>query len=250
MHPRKNVFKKTLIDLIDKTIGSSLLSNSDLCLALTRIEKNWLESLGANNISVLPNCIPEDYLKKRDPIVFKKKHRINGNMIFWLGAHIPIKNLEEIIATAAFVKDATFVLGGKPTEYTKKIIELAKKLQVDKRIRLVGEMNEKEKMEAYSAADAFILTSKFESFSYALIEAMSQECPVIAPNVGGIPEVVPDNFCLYPLGNFKELARKINLILENKKLSKKIGKKGKEKVKKLFTFKTFSKKYVDLLKNI
>src|SRR5258707_11154858 len=44
--------------------------------------------------------------------------------------------------------------------------------------------------EKLAAADLFLLPSQLESFGLAALEAMACEVPVIATNVGGVPEVV------------------------------------------------------------
>ena len=44
--------------------------------------------------------------------------------------------------------------------------------------------------EKLSVADLFLLPSDLESFGLAALEAMACEVPVIATNVGGVPEVV------------------------------------------------------------
>jgi glycosyltransferase involved in cell wall biosynthesis len=78
---------------------------------------------------------------------------------------------------------------------------------------------------------------------------MAQGKPVLATNTGGLPEVVPDEFCLYERGNKDELLRKINRILTNKKLALSLVKKGREKAKK-YAFKEIKGKYIKVLKDL
>ena len=90
-------------------------------------------------------------------------------------------------------------------------------------------MDSKQKRDAYSACDIYVCSSIRESLGTSVLEAMAQGKPVIGTNAGGLPEVVPDKSCLYRLGNRDELRKKITVLLENKKLSSKIGRKGHKK---------------------
>lgn len=61
-----------------------------------------------------------------------------------------------------------------------------------------------------------VLPSYTEGLPLVLIEAMSNGVPVIASNVGGIPEIVgKNNGLLFEAGNIKELRRCITYMMEN-----------------------------------
>ncbi|MDP4039284.1 MAG: glycosyltransferase family 4 protein [Candidatus Pacearchaeota archaeon] len=248
MHPRKNPIKKFYISLIDKTIGRYLISHSDLCLAETKVEAVWLRSLGAKKVEIIPNMLDNDLYKLPKHSNFKKKYKIKGKMVLNISNHTPIKNFEDMIRAAQYI-DATFVFGGKETAYTEKIKKLAKELNVDKKIIWTGFMDKKEKINALADCDLFVLPSTRESLGMSLIEAMAQEKPVISTNRGGIPEVVPDKFCLYEPGDYKTFSSKINEILNNKTLAFKIAKKGRENAKN-YLFKNVAEKYTKIMERL
>ena len=66
-----------------------------------------------------------------------------------------------------------------------------------------------------TAADAFkrgrllVMPSRAESFPYVVLEALAAEIPLIASNVGGIPEVLPSSH-LFPAENAPSLAKAID----------------------------------------
>lgn len=77
----------------------------------------------------------------------------------------------------------------------------------------------------YSAAEAVILPSRYESFGMVALEAMGCGRPVIASRVGGLQFTVEDgrNGFLFPEGNWKELAERIRRVIVSPALKKKLG---------------------------
>jgi len=64
----------------------------------------------------------------------------------------------------------------------------------------------------YCAADCFVLSSAWEGFSVALIEAMACSLPVIATDVGGCKEAVDNDEYIVPADNSIQLAAKMRQI--------------------------------------
>ena len=85
-------------------------------------------------------------------------------------------------------------------------------------------------------ADVFLLPSEFESFGLVALEAMSCEVPVVATNVGGIPEVVKhgETGFLGELGNVKQMAEQALTILKNPDLKAKMAAAGRRRAVELF----------------
>jgi len=81
----------------------------------------------------------------------------------------------------------------------------------------LGPVHEKRLPAIYNACDIFVMpTREFEMFGMAAIEAQACGKPVIASDHGGLKEVVPEE-CggRFPINSDLELARKINLLLDN-----------------------------------
>lgn len=75
-----------------------------------------------------------------------------------------------------------------------------------------------------------------EGFGLTIIEAMALKKPVIATNIPGPSDIVVDgeNGFLVPPGDVKELSKKINFLLDNTSVSKRMGEKGRIVVKEKF----------------
>jgi glycosyltransferase involved in cell wall biosynthesis len=85
--------------------------------------------------------------------------------------------------------------------------------------------------------DMFVLPSLSEGLSSAILEAMANSLPVVATNVGGIPELVYDeeNGLLVAPANSAALAIAIQRLAQNPEESIRMGLRGRERIEKQFT---------------
>jgi len=85
--------------------------------------------------------------------------------------------------------------------------------------------------------DLFVLPSISEGLSSAIIEAMASFLPVIASDVGGIPELIQDghNGFLIPPADSSGLARAIQKLADDPVKRRQMGIEGRKKVEKEFT---------------
>lgn len=79
-------------------------------------------------------------------------------------------------------------------------------------------------------ADVFALTSRTEAFGMAIVEAMGAGLPVVAPNVGGIPELVVPGVCgqLFPPGDYMRLAEQLAELLTSAETRAQMGAAARE----------------------
>ncbi|MCK4401029.1 GT4 family glycosyltransferase PelF [bacterium] len=87
-----------------------------------------------------------------------------------------------------------------------------------------------------SIIDVFVLCSTSEALGIAILEAMACSKPVVATNVGGIPEVVDDGRTgiLVPPENPQALADGIIRLLKNKEEARRMGLAGRKRVEQYF----------------
>lgn len=98
--------------------------------------------------------------------------------------------------------------------------------------------------ELLSMSDMFVLPSLHENLSNALLEAMASNLPVVATHVGGNTEVVIDGETgiVIPPKDVTALAKAIDVLVKDKALRSKMGKRGKERIKKHFSMPVMVKK--------
>lgn len=98
----------------------------------------------------------------------------------------------------------------------------------------------------YRQADICVFPSLWpEPFGLVAVEAMSAARPVIASNTGGLKEVVVDGvtgFLVKP-GDSDELAEKIDILLEDGRLRKKMGRNGRKRAEEKYEWEKIMRKY-------
>ncbi|MBO4903732.1 MAG: glycosyltransferase family 4 protein [Lachnospiraceae bacterium] len=77
------------------------------------------------------------------------------------------------------------------------------------------DLSQKEISRYYYLVDFFIMTSCFESFGKAAVEAMSRKCIVLSTAVGGLGEVIGSKDDLYDIKRPEKLAKRIKYLLEH-----------------------------------
>lgn len=94
-----------------------------------------------------------------------------------------------------------------------------------------------------------VVPSVSEGLPRVILEAMALRKPVIASNVGGIPDLIKDgqNGFLFEVGNVEQLAEKLRILLQNKDLAVKMGERGRELVYDKFSNKKYIENYLRMI---
>ena len=102
------------------------------------------------------------------------------------------------------------------------------------------------------AMDVFLLPSLSEGLPLSVLEALALQKPVVASDVGGIPEVVEDGITGYlvPPKNPQALADKILLLLRNPQLAAEFGKEGRKSVEQAFSLEHMIQEYQSLYEEL
>ena len=109
-------------------------------------------------------------------------------------------------------------------------LTLARELGVLEKIEFLGHRDDVSAV--LSQADIFVLPSRSEAFPNAIMEAMAAGLPVVASNVGGIPELVEDGRTghLVQPGDAAALASSLIGLLEQPQRLEEFGRAARRKV--------------------
>jgi glycosyltransferase involved in cell wall biosynthesis len=104
----------------------------------------------------------------------------------------------------------------------------------------------------YSAADIFILPSYHEGLPLVLLEAMSVGLPVIASDVGGVPDVVDHevNGFLVPPKDVNSLARIIEWVVAHPDRAKEIGIRAQAVIAKDYSLERMCGDYIVIYRSL
>jgi len=134
-----------------------------------------------------------------------------------------------------------------------KLHGMVSKLDIKHKVRFTGAVDENTKLLYYKSSDLFVLPSISEGFGIVLLEASAFNLPLIVSNLEVFKTIVESGrngmFC--KTGDADDLAKNIQLLLNNKNVIKKMGRYAKEKVKE-FDWKKIAneteKVYLNLLR--
>lgn len=163
-----------------------------------------------------------------------------------------IKELEKILDDETFERIEVKIYG---RGYLRESLEnLAKELNIKEKIKFEGFILNSEVPKVINEMDIFIVPSVLdsESFGVAAVEAMACEVPVIVSDADGLKEVVVDNETGFIVSkkDYKAIAEKIKVLINNKELRKKLGRAGRKRVIELYEWNDNVENMIKIYKKI
>lgn len=203
---------------------------ADNVIAVSHEVKKTVEqrySLGAQKVVVLKNGIvfEEDLIESR----VDKTKMSNKKSIFRIiavGRLVDIKCHDLIIKAVAElvnkgIDKIKLMIVGDGVEYAR-LNNLIYELNLEKYVNLLGMRNDV--IDLMKNSDVFVLSSRYEGLSIAMIEAMACGLPVIASDAPGIRDFIISgtNGLLFPAGDYKEISKCIIELYQNEPLRAKL----------------------------
>lgn len=195
-----------------------------------------------NRIAVVPSRCDTDFF---DPARWRDSGRARrasfpgdpaSPVVGFLGSFNASKGLDTLIgACSALARRRTIrvaIAGAGPLRHD---LELAAAKGVPP-IALLGQLPPSEVPSFLAAVDVLAVPSYDEGLPRVVLEAMAMQVPVVASNVGGIPEAVQDagTGSLVRPGDAEALAAALDRILDDSGLASRLGEAGRQRVRKVF----------------
>ncbi len=165
-------------------------------------------------IHVLRNGVDTELFHPVDGSHWRAKAKPSQTLIASVDLLIPRKGHDLLIAAMAKLPHIHLLIAGQGPD-KEKLEALARSLGVSDRVELVGSVPHKELPALYSTADMLVLATSREGWPNVLLEAMACGAPVVATNIGGIPEIItrPEAGVIVPERTPEALAAGISQII-------------------------------------
>jgi len=112
----------------------------------------------------------------------------------------------------------------------------------------LGFVSGEEKIRVFANADIFVFPSYTEGFPMVVLEAMLSSLPVVVTPVGALPEILEDgvNGFFVNIGDVDDIAKKVERLIIDEELRRKIGLHNREYAFRKFDVKNMAKNLVDI----
>ncbi len=146
--------------------------------------------------------------------------KIRKNFFLIIGRHNPHKNLERVIKAFSIAKINNYKLvfvGSFDKRYTPSLMKLIDEMNLTHLCIWKGWINDDEKLLLLNECHALIIASIWEGFGLPALEAMACGTPVIASEIGALPEVIEDYGYFVNPFNIQSIAFAMNAVVNDKK---------------------------------
>jgi glycosyltransferase involved in cell wall biosynthesis len=187
--------------------------------ALRELAAAW--GVERERIEVLPNPVERPELGDRDGL--RRRHGFDGPTLVFAGRLASQKAVDVALEALTRLDGLQLVLAGDGPD-AERLRGLAGELGLNGRARFLGPQPRATVFELLRAADAVVLSSKWENFPHVLVEALAVGTPVIATATGGVTEIVRDgeNGLLVPAEDAEGLAAAIRRYFDDAELRERL----------------------------
>lgn len=215
------------------------IQKSDGVTAVSRyLQQLTIELVGRAEVEVIHNFVDTNYFRSL-PVgdCARRSFAPHGEaVLLHISNFRPVKRILDVVRIFEKVQSKlparlVFVGDGPERASAENYIRDA---GIEKKVLFLGRQDDVP--ELLCCADVLLLPSELESFGLVALEAMSCQVPVVATNVGGLPEVIAhgETGYLSALGNVDEMADYALEILKNPGLKHKLGIAGRQRALDLF----------------
>lgn len=178
----------------------------------------------------------------------KKKYRIVGDYIIFVGTLQPRKNIERLIEAFSKFKmdDLKLVICGKKGWMYDQILGKSQKLGIVDKVIFTDFVQDVDLPALISGAKVYINPSLWEGFGIPPVEAQACGVPVAVSNTSSLPEIIGNSGLMFNPQDIDEISSAILKTLTNEKLRARLIQTGLKNAKR-FSWHESARKTLDVL---
>ncbi len=221
-----------------------VITRADRIVVATLAEQaqlQWLYKADSAKMRIIPPGVDTSHFYPIPPDEARQFIGLDpdARMILFVGRIEPLKGLDTLIKAVACLNLGNLkepvrlaIIGGDPdtssadmTAEMTRVQQLCDDLALGKLVAFLGKRGQDTLPYYYSAAEAVVMPSHYESFGMVALEAMACGTPVVASQVGGLAYLVQDGVTGYtvPDGDPDVLCERLQAILDNTDLRRTLG---------------------------
>ncbi|MDN7241707.1 glycosyltransferase family 4 protein [Planococcus sp. N028] len=225
-----------------KNIFLKMINGASLVLVQNNPSLSYIKK-NTNIIPILfPNFISDEiFLENSEKRIINEKI----SRVLFVGGITDNKGVSEILAASLYFPHIEFRLVGDISE------KYEKNIDINQNVTLVGEKNYEDVIVEMKNADLFLFPSYSEGFPNVVLEAMALGLPIIASDVGAIPDMI-DQYggILIKKGSSLDIVSSLRILEEDYEKRTQMSIYNKNKVRKEYLYSKVSKNLVYIYEEV
>ena len=236
-------------DVYDRLIGFPTLRKSNLLVAASQVDVEWLDQRDFEHprVEVIPTGLEAAAFELGDAERGHTRANVESYVLF-VGRLHREKSIDDLLRAFASLaaKNLGLVIVGPDAGVRHSLESIAHDLHVADRVRFLGEVDERTKRDLLAGCEVLVLPSFYESQGIVILEAWAQGRPVIASRVGGVPYLVREgeDGLTYRWGYVRELSEILASLLADPGRAARIGRAGQVRVRNEFAWEAIAPRFL------
>lgn len=222
---------------------------------IEKLKNEHYEGVSGLDVTDIPNAVDPELFRPQ-PSDFRKRNGVGVDefVVLYVARFQAFKNHAMLVEAFRLIRErypsARLVLVGSGP-LRERIQQQAERAGIAGKVLFLGEVPFNELPAVYAAADLKVVTSDYESFCFAAIEAMSAGLPVLTTDCGWVPRLVADGAGLVsPVGDAPSFSCAMERLARDSGLRKRLGTAARERVLDRHTWRPSAQKLLSVYRRV
>lgn len=218
----------------------------------------WFSGTSRSTLEQLRSILPADARLTRvgngvDDDLFRVDRREQNYLLFFGRLDLFHKGLDLLLRAMARLaperRGLELIVAGRGRDAAA-VAALARQLGIERRVRIMCDVSEAQRLELFAGARVLLMPSRFEGFGMVAAEAMAAGVPVVAAAAGALPEVVgPDGGILVHPNDAAALATAVATLLDDPDRRAELGRGARRRARR-FSWDRVARDHLCFLRSI